>query len=200
MLDSLLVLIGATTLLLGSPGPAPLALAASSAIFGTAKTIPFLLGILTGLGFAIIGSAMGLSLLIENNPSAKVALQIIGALYIFYIALKIATAPIHSFETGSQTQPSFMDGLILNLSNPKAYAAIFALLTQFALPNQSNIVSLVVSGLVCYAVAIVVDTAWVLVGSALRRLFAHPIYARPIRLLFALLMLSAVALTFLSVS
>jgi threonine/homoserine/homoserine lactone efflux protein len=54
--------------------------------------------------------------------------------------------------------------------------------------------------LVCLVVAIVIDTAWVLVGSALRRLFAHPVYARPLRLLFAFLMLSAVALTFMSVA
>ena len=199
MLDSLLVLIGSTALLLGSPGPAPLALTASSAIFGTTKTVPFLLGILAGLGFAIVGSAMGLSLLIESAPSVKASLQIIAALYIFYIALKIATAPIHSFETNSKIHPSFIDGLILNLSNPKAYAAIFALFTQFALPYQSNATSLVVTGLVCFVVATAVDTAWVLVGSVLRRPFAHPIYARPIRLLFAFLMLSAVALTFLSV-
>jgi threonine/homoserine/homoserine lactone efflux protein len=200
LLNSLIVLIGATTLLLGSPGPAPLALAASSAIFGTTKTIPFLLGILSGLGLVIVGSAMGLSLLIEGKPVVKTALQIIGVLYILCIALKIASAPVHSFETNTKTQPSFIDGLILNLSNPKAYAAIFALFTQFALPYQSNLKSLVTTGLVCLVVAIVIDTAWVLVGSALRRLFAHPVYARPLRLLFAFLMLSAVALTFMSVA
>jgi threonine/homoserine/homoserine lactone efflux protein len=127
-------------------------------------------------------------------------LQIIGVLYILYIALKIASAPVHSFETDTKTQPSFIDGLILNLSNPKAYAAIFALFTQFALPYQSNLKSLVTTGLVCLVVAIVIDTAWVLVGSALRRLFAHPVYARPLRLLFAFLILSAVALTFMSVA
>jgi threonine/homoserine/homoserine lactone efflux protein len=200
LLDSLLILIGATALLLGSPGPAPLALAASSAIFGTSRTVPFLLGIISGLGLVIVGSAMGLSLLIEGKPVVKYTLQIIGALYILYIALKIATAPIHALETDSKIHPSFMDGLILNLSNPKAYAAIFALFAQFALPYQSNIKSLVTTGLVCFVVAIVVDSAWVLIGSLLRRLFAHPVYARSIRLLFAFLMLSAVALTFISIA
>jgi threonine/homoserine/homoserine lactone efflux protein len=200
LLDSLLVLIAATALLLGSPGPAPLALAASSAIFGISRTASFLLGIVTGLGLVIVGSAMGLSLLIEGKPVVKSALQIIGALYILYIVLKIATAPIYSLKTHAKIQPSFMDGLILNLSNPKAYAAIFALFSQFALPYQSNIKSLVTTGLVCFVVAIVVDSAWVLIGSALRRLFAHRAYARPIRLLFAFLMLSAVALTFMCVA
>jgi threonine/homoserine/homoserine lactone efflux protein len=200
LLDSLLVLIAATALLLGSPGPAPLALAASSAIFGTSRTVPFLLGIVTGLGLVIVGSAMGLSLLIEGTPVVKSALQIIGAMYILHIALKIATAPIYSLKVDSKIQPSFMEGLILNLSNPKAYAAIFALFSQFALPYESSIKSLVTTGLVCFVVAIVVDSAWVLIGSALRQLFAHPVYARPIRLLFAFLMLSAVALTFMSIA
>ncbi|MFT5136966.1 MAG: threonine/homoserine/homoserine lactone efflux protein [Arenicella sp.] len=109
MVDSLLVLIGATALLLGSPGPAPLALAASSAIFGTSRTIPFLLGIVAGLGLVIVGSAVGLSLVIEGKPVVKSALQIIGALYILYIALKIATAPIHSLETDSQA-PTVIHG------------------------------------------------------------------------------------------
>jgi cysteine/O-acetylserine efflux protein len=103
-------------------------------------------GILAGLGLLIAGSAMGLSLLIEGEPVVKTALQIIGALYILRIALKIASPPIHSFETTPKTQRSFIDGLILNLCNPKAYAAIFALFTQFALPYQSNLKSLLTTG------------------------------------------------------
>lgn len=42
MLESIVSLIAATGLLLGSPGPAPLALAATGATFGIRRGAPFL--------------------------------------------------------------------------------------------------------------------------------------------------------------
>jgi len=46
MTESVLALIIATSVLLGSPGPAPLALAATSATFGIKNSLPFYFGIL----------------------------------------------------------------------------------------------------------------------------------------------------------
>lgn len=57
MLESIVSLIAATGLLLGSPGPAPLALAATGATFGIRRGAPFLAGILLGLSVAIIGAS-----------------------------------------------------------------------------------------------------------------------------------------------
>ncbi len=56
VLAAFIVLITTTTPLLGSPGPAPIALAAKGAAFGMERGLPFLTGILCGLSVTIIGA------------------------------------------------------------------------------------------------------------------------------------------------
>jgi threonine/homoserine/homoserine lactone efflux protein len=191
LIELLITLITTTALLLGSPGPAPLALAATGATFGFKKGTPFLFGILTGLSVAIIGATAGLAALFLTFPSLKVVCQIIGAIYIGFIAFKIATAPIVA-STEAQSAPRFRDGFILNLLNPKAYAAFLAIFSQFLLPLNGELISYIATGIVCFMVATVVDVLWLAFGGLLRPVFAAPKQARAIRILFAVLMVTAV--------
>ena len=194
MIEALLSLITATALLLGSPGPAPLALAAIGATYGVRKGLSFLIGILAGLACAIVGAVVGLSTLFAAFPTVKFACQLIGGAYIVYIAFKIAGAPIVE-NTAPQLPPTFNDGFILNLLNPKAYAAFLAIFSQFLLPMTSEVTAYVATGLVCWLVAMIVDAIWLGFGALLRPIFAHPQQARLIRIVFALLMVSAVVFT-----
>jgi len=89
MFESILLLIVATSLLLGSPGPAPIALAATGATFGIKKGIPFLLGILSGLIVVIIGTTVGIATLFNAFPAVRLTVQIIGALYIFMLLKRL---------------------------------------------------------------------------------------------------------------
>ncbi|MCO1334853.1 LysE family translocator [Microbulbifer sp. OS29] len=198
MLEALFSLIAATTLLLGSPGPAPLALAASGATFGIRKSSRFLIGILLGLSVAIVGATAGLAALLVAWPEARFAVQLCGALYIGYIAIKIATAPVLDQSQSAASQaPSLLDGFIFNLLNPKAYAAFFAIFSQFLLPIEKSGLSYIATGLVCLMVAAVVDFIWLCLGGILRPVFYKPKQARMIRVCFALLMIIAVLAVFL---
>ncbi|QSX40594.1 LysE family translocator [Shewanella cyperi] len=194
MFESLMLLVGATVLLLGSPGPAPLALAASSATFGVRNSLPFLGGILAGLLAAIAGALFGVAALLKTAPQLALALQIIAALYIARIAWRIATAPVLSTAEQRQDKPGLLDGFILNLLNPKAYMAFLALFSQFLLPGEQEYLRYGLTALVCFGCAIVVDLGWLLAGGALRRVFSHPKWARTVRCLLALAMLATVLL------
>ena len=191
MLESFILLITTTALLLGSPGPAPLALAATGATFGIKKGAPFLAGILFGLTVAIVGATAGLAALFSQFPSVRLICQVIGGAYILYVAYKIASAPIITSNTNSEA-PSFKDGFILNLLNPKAYAAFLAIFSQFLLPFSDTYIGYIVTGFTCLAVAAVVDTLWLMFGGLLRPVFTKPTQARFIRIVFALLMVIAV--------
>lgn len=197
MIEALLTLVPVVALLLGSPGPAPLALAAVSASFGIKKGIAFLCGILAGLAVAMIGAVIGLSALFSLYPSSRLVVQIIGGLYIFYVAFKIASAPVIIDSKSQNKTPTFADGFILNLLNPKAYAAFLAIFSQFSLPMQSSSTSLLATASVCMVVALLVDSAWLALGGILKPLFKKPLQARILRIVFAVLMIIAVAWTFL---
>jgi threonine/homoserine/homoserine lactone efflux protein len=189
--ESLLALVTTTALLLGSPGPAPLALAATGATFGFKKGIPFLIGILTGLSVAIIAATAGLAALFLSFPSLQSVCQLVGAMYIGYIAFKIATAPIVTSDDSTNV-PRYRDGFILNLLNPKAYAAFLAIFSQFLLPFAEVQISYIATGLVCLLVATLVDVLWLALGGLLKPVFAAPKQARAIRIVFAILMVAAV--------
>lgn len=191
MTEALLTLLTATALLLGSPGPAPLALAATGATFGSKNGIPFLLGILSGLTVAIFCASIGLASLFITLPTMKLICQFVGAGYILFIAYKIATAPTN-IDDAPINPPNFKDGFILNLLNPKAYAAFLAIFSQFLLPLETISYSYLATGVACLLVATVVDILWLLFGSILRPIFAKPKQARAIRVIFALSMLIAV--------
>ncbi|WKD49715.1 LysE family translocator [Microbulbifer spongiae] len=198
MSEALFSLIAATGLLLGSPGPAPLALAASGATFGMRESTGFLIGILLGLCVAIVGATAGVAALLSAWPQARFAVQVGGALYIGYIALTIATAPVGERGQSAKTRaPSLLDGFILNLLNPKAYAAFLAIFSQFLLPIEGRGPSYIATGLICLLVAAVVDFIWLALGGSLRPVFHKPLPARITRVSLALLMLAAVATVFL---
>ncbi len=191
--EAVITLIVTASLLLGSPGPAPLALAATGATYGMKKGIPFLIGLLCGLVVAIIGATVGIAALFIVFPNVKLVFQIAGALYIVYIAKKIAMAPALGLSDKTQnSSPGLIDGFILNLINPKAYAALFAIFSHFLLPFQSNIVSFMATGAVCFMVAVFVDIVWLGLGGALRSIFETPKSERILRMTFAVLMIIAV--------
>lgn len=183
----------ASLVLLGSPGPAPLALAATGGSVGIRLGIPFLAGVLLGLAVAIVAAAVGLATLFETYPRSERVVQFIGGCYIAYLAYKIALAPTNvASNTQHARTPSFVDGFILNLLNPKAYAAFLAIFSQFLLPLSTSIVSWLMTAIICFSVAVLVDIMWLCFGGLLAPLFSHPQTARPIRVSFALMMVASV--------
>lgn len=194
MTESLIALISALLLLLGTPGPATLGLAAIGATFGVRGGLSFLGGILVGLCITIAGAAAGLAALLAAYPSLRITLQFIGGAYVCYLAYKIATAPVANNPANIDPgkAPRFRDGVILNVLNPKAYASLLAIFTSFLLPLEPSQLALATTAIVCLAVGIVVDIAWLAFGNAIAPLFRRPRAARALRINFAVLMVAAV--------
>ncbi len=195
MTEAFISLIVATTFLLGSPGPATLSLAATGAAVGFRRGIPFLVGILIGLSVAITAAAIGLASLFSRFSELEIAARFAGALYVVYLAFKIASSPILvNSQEGVEKIPKFADGFILNLLNVKAYAVFLAVFSGFLLPFDSVVLAYVATGMVCLSVATTVDIIWLWFGGAIRPLFADPRAARLLRVFFAILMVASVAL------
>jgi len=185
--EAIIALTIASSLLLGSPGPATLSLAAVGATFGVSKGLSYLAGILLGLACAMGGGVFGVATVFVQWPEAKWIVQLLGAAYLFYIAIRIAIAPVLvNGATAQHDMPGFRDGFILNLLNPKAYAAFFVLFSQFLVPFTDASVSYLVTAVIIFMVAVVVDSIWLAIGSGIRSIFTHPKSARATRVLFGL--------------
>lgn len=187
MTEALVALIIAASVLLGSPGPATLSLAAVGATAGVARGLPYLAGILIGLACAMAGAVVGVAAIFVQWPQARIIVQVLGALYLAYIAYRIAFAPINSDSSAdASAAPGFRDGVVLNILNPKLYAGFFVLFSQFLLPMQNAVAQYAATAAVMFVIGIVVDSIWLGIGSTIQALFTHPRSARAIRVLFGL--------------
>lgn len=192
MLDAYISLIVFSFLLLGTPGPAPLAIAATGAVFGISEGFHFLAGLVTGFALVLIIQGIAMYFVVGQNPALMQILQLFGFIYILYIAIKIARAPIVNDDTEASSPPNFIDGVVLNLSNPKAYAAMVAINSQMLLPYVESSWAYLMTALTCFVVVIFIDLTWLLLGKLLRPLIQNPKTGRAVRIVFAVSMVIAV--------
>src|SRR5262244_3339847 len=130
--EALLLLLAAAIPLMGSPGPATMSLAAIGAAFGVGRGVPYLTGIIIGTTLTLLLVASGVTALILGIRGVGPFLIAAAAIYILYLAYRIATAPPLAAEGGDGRRPTLLGGLFLAVANPKAYAAIGAVYSSAA--------------------------------------------------------------------
>lgn len=185
LFSDLMAFIVAGIALVASPGPATLSLAAAGAAFDGRAARIYLFGIMTGAALVILGVAAGLLTAVLAIPHAATVLAVVSFCYLGYLAYRIAMAPPVNSEGRAAVAPGFMTGVIFNLSNPKAYAAFAALFAGFDLLPDAPFAGLLLEVAVCYAILVVADIGWVMLGATLRRHLHDPRKSRLINLGFA---------------
>lgn len=183
--------------LTGSPGPATLSLAAVGAAFGPRRGIGFLTGIVCGMIVVMAVAATGVSGVVLAMPGAAPVVATLAAVYMAYLAYRIATAPPLAEGAGRRHQPSFAGGLFLSLVNPKAYAVMAVLFSGFVLVRDRLELDAILKAAILLAIIIAVNVAWLFLGAGLTRLFREPGSNRVINVTFAVLLLVSVAVALL---
>ena len=183
--------------LTGSPGPATLGLAASGAAFGVRRSLGLLLGALVGILVVMAVTAAGLTGLVLAQPVLGPAVSAVAACYMLYLAYCIATAAPVQHNAADRQPPGFGPGLFLGLGNPKAYAAMATLFSGFVLVRASPVGDAMAKIAILFAIIVVVDWIWLLVGSLLTRVLRDPMLGRATNIAFAVLLVASVALAFL---
>lgn len=191
--DALLGFVLAGLALTGSPGPANLALAATGAAFGVRRGLLLSAGIIAGVFAVMLLTASGLAAAVLAQPGLGPILKAAAALYMVWLAWRIATAPPLSADAPRRAPPSFGTGLFLGAGNPKSYAAMAALFSGFVLAPADPLLNAVFKMFVIVVLMVGVNLLWLLLGAALTRAFRDPAANRAINVVFALLLLASVA-------
>lgn len=182
--------------LLGSPGPAIASLLAVGRADGLAHGLRYYAGLQVGLALAAGASALGLFSLLQLMPSALFAMSLAAALYLVYLAYKIATMPVGSDGSRNRTPSSPAAGLFLGLSNPKAYVAFLSLFASHAVIAGNQQADSALKWVLCVVVMMVVDIGWLLIGVALKRVKMRAPAERAVNICLALMILAATGLAF----
>jgi len=190
--EEVLAFILVAIALMGSPGPATLGLAATGAAYDIRAGWRFMAGIMLGVMIVIVGVAAGIFAAIVAIPFAGETLSVIAIGYLCFLAYKIATAPPVGRAATPDRGPGFMTGFILNLSNPKAYAAFAALFSGFQVMPSSPVQSTYAQILICFALLCIINPAWLFAGAALRTVLRNEKTSRLVNFGFAILLVLSV--------
>lgn len=176
-----------------SPGPGNLFFAAAGARFGLRATWPANAGYHIATWVMTLGIGLGLAQALLAFPAALRAIQIIGAGYVFWLALQFWRAGASEAQ-GEATDCGFGAGAMLLLLNPKAYVIIALMFSQFLPSGDTAQIAPVLWITSIFTLNnLVAFTLWTVVGDQLARRFRHPDSARRLNRGFAVL-LGAVAI------
>ncbi|HRO14265.1 MAG TPA: LysE family transporter [Paracoccus sp. (in: a-proteobacteria)] len=120
-LPQLMLFVTTLGLAILSPGPAIIAASRSAAARGRQASMPYAMGLAFGASLWCLFALFGLTVLFRWWPALFTALKVLGGLYLVWIAWKMwhhAADPL-AMSGESLGGPGFVQGIALNLSNPK---------------------------------------------------------------------------------
>ncbi len=143
--------LAAFVVVAAAPGPATLALATVAMRTGRGPGLRFGLGLSAGLAFWGLVAAAGLGALLQSSAQALTMLKLLGGAYLLWLAVGAArSAWKEAYGGAAQTGRSawFRQGLLLNLSNPKAVLAWMATLS-LGLDAQGGVAQVIIVTSLC---------------------------------------------------
>jgi|SRR6185295_13262945 len=148
-LDTFLLFLAAWSLVALSPGPAVMFVMSQTARHGMRGGVAGTLGIVSGHLFTFSAVALGLAAVLAKYSEAVMAIRIVGALYLMYLGVKMlwSRPRAMSTEVASGAAPPARHGIVLQglavqLTNPKNLLFVLALLPQFIRPGYPLLLQL----------------------------------------------------------
>ena len=178
-----------------TPGPNNLMLMTSGVKYGFGRTLPHLVGVIVGFTLMIAVVGIGLDVVFDRYPRILPVMRIVGALYMLWLALKIALAkPIGEVEPGGRPI-GFFAAAGFQWVNPKAWALALSAFATYAGVLDAYAGSVLLIAALCALIAIPCCVAWTLFGASMRRLLTDPRLARPFNWTMAALLVVSIAPT-----
>jgi threonine/homoserine/homoserine lactone efflux protein len=166
-----------------TPGPNNLMLTASGANFGYRLTLPQVLGCVTGNVALTLVACNGLGQLFVAVPVAQVALRSAGAVYLVWLAGRLARARLGGAQ--ALRPATFLEGLMFQAFNPKSWIRAITLASAF-MPAGANPLA---AGLTISGIGAVIGfpciSMWALFGVAMRGMLSDPRRQRAFNLAMA---------------
>lgn len=169
------------------PGPAVLLIVSRAMLFGTRVGVAAVAGVTTmNVGFIVL-AALGVGVLVEAFPSVFLAVQWVGAAYIVWIAVQTIRHRVTAEQLSAANRAggarslrsTWLEGVAVQGSNPKAILYLVAVLPQFVDPDSGSIASqMAVLCAVGTLVDVVILSAYAWIGGRAVRWITRPGAAR----------------------
>jgi len=150
-----------------TPGPNNISSASMGVLYGYKKTLPYLLGIFTGLTLLMLLCGLVASSLFSLFPGLEMWLRYIGALYILWLAYGILRAS-YNFKSAQKAHLGYFRGIVLQIVNPKAVIYGMTIYSTFLASIVKDPLLMSLSALFSGSVTFIAVSTWTLFGSGIK--------------------------------
>lgn len=176
-----------------SPGPVNIVAASSGVHFGLRRSLGLVLGASLGFALLLLMLGYGPGAMLARWEPLQNALRWVGSVFLLYLAWQIYKAP----SPGEQGQPKanppqFLDGLLAQWVNPKAWIVAATGVSSYTLPGTHYLASVWLLAGVFFIVCLPSIGAWAAFGTAARHLLSSAHALRRFNLTMALALLASV--------
>ena len=170
-----------------TPGPNNISAASMGVLYGYKRTLPYMLGMVSGFFMMLTLSGLVSSFLLEKIPAFEVILRIAGALYILWLAWHTLQAS-YTFEEEEAKPLGYIQGFLLQVLNVKVIVYGLTLYGTFLAGKIPSLPVLVLSALVFAGVGFTAVSLWTLFGAVIRKYLNQPKVRRTVNIVLALLL------------
>jgi len=161
------VFLATAMVLLLIPGPAVLYVVTRSIEMGRSGGLASVAGITTGTVAYVVLATAGLSSLVLASTAAFDVVKYVGAVYLFVLGVRrLLGRGLEEPEEDAVPRTrwrAYVQGIVVNLTNPKTIVFIFAFLPQFVDPHATHAsLQILVLGLSFACLGFLSDSAWAL--------------------------------------
>jgi threonine/homoserine/homoserine lactone efflux protein len=189
-MDVFLALLAFAAIAAHTPGPNNTMLMASGISFGFRKSVPHILGVSIGFPAMIALVGLGMMKVFEVFPLLYPILKYAGAVYMLWLAWKIASSTPGGEATAVARPLTFLQAALFQWINPKGWVmAVTALTTYTAGVSYAKGVAIVALSFLVNGFSS--TSIWVLFGTGLRRFLNDPVHARKINIGLALTLVAS---------
>ena len=173
-----------------SPGPNNMASAANGLQHGFKKTLPFILGIISGFFIAMLAIALISTVILRYIPQFQLYLKVIGGAYILWLAYRSLRAT-YQIEKNDQPPLTFTSGFLLQFINPKVIFFGLTIFTSFLHSLTGNLLFLFAAAAGLSGWVFLMNSFWAGAGSVIFNYFDNPVVKRVFSLAIAAMLVYA---------
>ncbi len=181
--DAVFPLMLASAAVMGSPGPATLSVAFVASTFGPRRAVTYLLGVIVGTVVVLFAVASGVTATLLTFPALRVVLIAFSAVYLFWLAYRIATAPPLNVA-GPGHPPPFAAATAFAIANPKAWVATTAVFAGARLAETATADALAKTAVLVLMIVLIM-VGWLFVGASFAPLLRNARRARVVNVTLA---------------
>ena len=170
-----------------TPGPNNVSSASMGMQYGYRKTLPYILGIVSGFFLVMLLSGWLSGTLLEVLPSFETILRVVGVIYILWLAYETLRT---SYDIKLQDQPplTYWRGFFLQLFNIKAIFYALTLYSGFLSSLTYRADWLLLSAICLACLGFCSVSVWTLFGSLIQKYLKKPALRQGVNIVFALLL------------